>query len=229
MLSNKKALQPRSTVAPSKKDVAISSINKEVKDESYYTEQLKKIFNCSKPDLYGLLVNVEDKHKYEAPEYDTEVNYSKSALNLSKYIQDNLNLLKSHCLDLTMINDYIKQYQDDKTSQIDTESKEMDVLSNAQSKKRRTVSTASKNFMCPFKGCDKQYLTSTSLKLHCKRVHCDDEPLKEDYSMKSPIKKHKRGVDLTKVFKPEDLKRLQYNIDEDIVGSLFDGLTTNTN
>ena len=47
--------------------------------------------------------------------------------------------------------------------------------------------------------------------------------------MKSPMKKHKRGVDLTKVFKPEDLKRLQYNIDEDIVGSLFDGLTANTN
>lgn len=46
--------------------------------------------------------------------------------------------------------------------------------------------------------------------------------------MKSPIKKHKRGVDLTKVFKPEDLKRLQYNADEDIVGTLFDGLATNT-
>lgn len=127
-----------------------------------------------------------------------------------------------------MINECIKQYQDEKSSNIDSESKEDDVLSNSQSKKRRTISSVSKNFTCPFKGCDKQYLTSTSLKLHCKRVHCDDEPLKQDYSMKSPIKKHKRGVDLTKVFKPEDLKRLQYNADEDIVGTLFDGLATNT-
>jgi len=51
---------------------------------------LKKIFNCSEPELYGVMVNVEEKHKYEAPGYDDLVNYSISAENLSKYVEDNL-------------------------------------------------------------------------------------------------------------------------------------------
>ena len=90
MLSKSKALLTRHAVAPNQKHVVISSICNEVRGESYYAEQLKMIFNCSEPELYGLMVNVEEKHKYEAPEYDELVNYSKSAENLSKYVEDNL-------------------------------------------------------------------------------------------------------------------------------------------
>jgi len=90
MQSKSKALLPRQIVAPNQKDVVISSISNEVRGESYYTEQLKKIFNCSEPELYGVMVNVEEKHKYEAPGYDDLVNYSMSAENLSKYVEDNL-------------------------------------------------------------------------------------------------------------------------------------------
>jgi hypothetical protein len=79
---------------------------------------------------------------------------------------------------------------------------------------RRVPSESEKIFECPFKDCEKAYISKTSLSLHVRRIHRQDQPLKDNSKSQVPeltiSKKFKRGVNLNKVFKEKDLKRLNY-------------------
>jgi hypothetical protein len=148
--------------------------------------------------------------------------YRKKVREITAKIETNLSLLKKHCLDVNMLQQYTDYCQTltpnedfnsesingDKFYSTDTELTNLKVSKKRQ---RRVPADSEKIHECPFLGCYKAYFCKSSLKHHARRMHRDGEELKAFFgspSVEEP-KKSRRGVVLENIFKPEDIERFK--------------------
>ena len=124
-------------------------------------------------------------------------------------MKQNLAFLKKSCYDVNWLQEWVDlQEIQPQTGDLGSESGDS---STKQARKRRLPCKDDELLECPFEGCEKTYLSKTSLRLHIRRQHKPDSAMKETSDPQvaefGPIL---RGVKLERVFKKEDFVRLNY-------------------
>jgi hypothetical protein len=165
-----------------------------------------------KPGVNTLLSCPSIPHHQQmiTPVYRQNQNYSAYCSQLEDTLAKYLDSLKDISLEINWLQDSI-DLQDSKLE--DTKISVEFQLSNDR-RRRRAPTELARDHACPFLNCSKIYASRNALKLHIKRNHHFEDPLKINFTKaKESLPKmsnFKRGVNLKSVFKSPHAEKLQH-------------------
>ena len=124
-------------------------------------------------------------------------------------MKKNLAFLKKNCYDVNWLDEWVGLQETE--PEITDSISESENAKGKQARKRRCPGKDDDLLTCPFEGCEKTYLSKTSLRLHVRRLHKPDSVMKKDSDVEVPrFSPILRGVRLERVFKKEDFEKLNY-------------------
>jgi hypothetical protein len=170
---------------------------------------LDQVFPESDSFLIKHLLPETPNNQIEYPVFSQNTNYQQSLQDLSRAMKKNLVFLKKNCYDVNWLNEWVELQETQ--PEIEDSTSESGNKEGKQARKRRCPGKDDDLLTCPFEGCEKTYLSKTSLRLHIRRLHKPDSVLKENTDLEIPrFSPVLRGVKLERVFKKEDFEKLNY-------------------
>ena len=158
----------------------------------------------------SLLLPAKPTDVQNCPSFDPRVNYEALCKQMESNMQKKIDSLKTTCLEINWLQESIDYH--DENSQSDPSQSKICNPTGVVKKKRRPPSELTREHKCPFLDCKKDYSSTNALKLHIKRNHCINEPLKsivvENDKCVPTISPFKRGIDLNVVFKRNHVKKM---------------------
>jgi hypothetical protein len=153
--------------------------------------------------------SIPQHQQMTTPVYRQNQNYSTLCSQLEDTLAKYLDSLKDASLEINWLQDYIDLHD---TKLEDTKTSVEFQLSNDR-RRRRAPTELARDHACPFLNCSKIYASRNALKLHIKRNHNLEEPLKTNFvkakECLAKVSNFKRGVNLKSIFKSPHAEKLQ--------------------
>lgn len=143
------------------------------------------------------------------PSYQKFTNYKQIFADIENQVKKNYEFLKKTSFEINMLESALTF--DDVNIIMDSMVRPVKKI-----RVRRCIEELEKDLVCPFKGCDKNYASRSSLKLHIKNHHSFNQPLKKNCEdvktlLLSKCSKHDFVVDKSKIIS----KRIAYTVSDD--------------